>query len=83
MIFRPRAPTLREIAQTAPYFHDGSVKTLEEVVEVYDRGGTRNPNLDAKVKPLRLSKQEKKDLIAFMQTLTGELLKVEAPPLPQ
>ena len=78
-----KTPTLREIAQTAPYFHDGSAKTIEEVVEVYDRGGTRNPNLDAKVKPLRLTKQESKDLVAFMQTLTGEPLKVEAPPLPE
>jgi cytochrome c peroxidase len=78
-----RTPTLREIAQTAPYFHDGSATTLAEVVEVYDRGGTRNPHLDAKVKPLRLSRQEKMNLVAFMQTLTGEQLNVEAPPLPQ
>jgi cytochrome c peroxidase len=78
-----RTPTLREIALTAPYFHDGSATTLAEIVEVYDRGGTRNPHLDAKIKPLRLSKQEQKDLVEFLQTLTGEPLKVEAPALPQ
>ena len=78
-----KTPTLREIAPTAPYFHDGSAQTLDQVVEVYDRGGTRNPNLDAKIKPLKLTKQEQKDLVEFMQTLTGEPLKVEAPPLPQ
>ena len=78
-----KTPTLRDIAQTGPYFHDGSAKTLEEVVAVHDRGGKRNPNLDAKIKPLPLSKQEKKDLVEFMQTLTGAPRKVEAPPLPQ
>jgi len=78
-----RTPTLREIALTSPYFHDGSATTLAEVVEVYDRGGTKNPHLDPKIKPLRLSNQEQKDLVEFLQTLTGEPLKVEAPALPQ
>ena len=78
-----KTPTLREIALTAPFFHDGSAKTLGEVVEIYDRGGTRNPHLDAKIKPLRLTKRESKDLVEFMQTLTGEPPKVEVPPLPQ
>jgi cytochrome c peroxidase len=78
-----KTPTLREIAQTGPYFHDGSAKTLEEVVAVHAGGGRKNPNLDAKIRPLRLSNREQKDLVEFLQTLTGEPLKVEAPELPE
>lgn len=46
-----KTPTLREIARTAPYMHDGSVQSLEEVVEFYDRGGQPNPHLDAEIRP--------------------------------
>ena len=52
--------------------HDGSLKTLEEVVEHYDKGGTPNPHLSEKMKPLHLTKQEKADLVAFMKALSGE-----------
>jgi len=78
-----KTPKLREIAETYPYFHDGSAKTLEEVVEIYDRGGTKNLYLDPKIKPLRLTKQEKADLVEFMKSLTGEPLNIEKPALPQ
>ena len=66
-----KTPTLRDIALTAPYMHDGSVKTLADVVEYYDQGGHANPFLDAAIFPLHLTDQEKKDLVAFMQALTG------------
>jgi cytochrome c peroxidase len=66
-----KTPTLRNIALTAPYMHDGSVKTLADVVEYYDQGGHANPFLDAAIFPLHLTDQEKKDLVAFMQALTG------------
>jgi cytochrome c peroxidase len=78
-----KTPTVRNVAQTAPYMHDGSQKTLEEVVEWYDKGGHPNPHLDQKVKPLKLTTQEKADLVAFMQALTGELPKVERGRLPE
>lgn len=67
-----KTPTLREIARTAPYMHDGSLKTLEEVVEFYDKGGIKNKNLDEKMKPLNLTDQDKKDLVEFMKALNGE-----------
>jgi cytochrome c peroxidase len=67
-----KTPTLREIEHTAPYMHDGSLKTLEEVVEFYDKGGIKNKNLDEKIKPLHLTYQDKKDLVAFLKALSGE-----------
>jgi cytochrome c peroxidase len=66
-----KTPTLRNIALTAPYMHDGSVQTLEEVVEYYDQGGEKNRFLDPAIFPLKLTAQEKKDLVAFMQSLTS------------
>lgn len=61
-----KTPTLREVAKSAPYMHDGSLKTLEDVVEHYDRGGTANAYLDEEIFPLNLSKTEKADLIRFL-----------------
>jgi cytochrome c peroxidase len=61
-----KTPTLRNIALTAPYMHDGSQKTLEEVIEWYDKGGHPNEWLSDKMKPLKLTDQEKSDLLAFM-----------------
>lgn len=68
-----KTPTLREIALTGPYMHDGSVKTLEEVVEFYSQGGRRNPYLDPRVRPLGFSSGEKHALVAFLKTLTGRV----------
>jgi cytochrome c peroxidase len=62
-------PTLRGLKETWPYMHDGSLKSLEEVVDFYDRGGGRNLGLDSKIKPLGLSDDEKKALVAFLSTL--------------
>ena len=68
---RFKTPTLREIVRTAPYMHDGSIPTLERVVDFYDGGGRANPNLDQEIHPLRLSAAEKSDLIAFLRALGG------------
>jgi cytochrome c peroxidase len=78
-----KTPTIRNVALSAPYMHDGSQKTLEEVVEFYAKGGHPNPTLDAKLKPLKLSEQDKKDLVEFMKACTGEFPKVERARLPQ
>jgi cytochrome c peroxidase len=69
--WRYRTPTLRNVALTAPYMHDGSLATLLEVVEHYDRGGVPNEGLDPLVRPLGLSPLEKRDLVAFLEALTG------------
>jgi cytochrome c peroxidase len=65
-----KTPTLRDVALTAPYFHDGSAQTLMEVVEHYDSGGTASPSLSPNMKPLGLSAAEKEDLVAFLRALT-------------
>jgi cytochrome c peroxidase len=62
---------LREIARTAPYMHDGSFVTLDEVLQFYDRGGTANPFRDRELRPLGLSEEEKQALLAFLRSLTG------------
>jgi cytochrome c peroxidase len=54
-----KTPTLREVARSAPYMHDGEMATLEEVIDFYDAGGRPNPTLDAEINPLKLSDQEK------------------------
>ena len=64
-----KTPTLRGITKTAPYMHNGSFKTLEEVVEFYNRGGGTNPNLDPRIRPLGLSADEMRDLVAFLKAL--------------
>ncbi|HFD13017.1 MAG TPA: c-type cytochrome [Crenotrichaceae bacterium] len=74
-IGRFKTPTLRNIALTAPYMHDGSQKTLEEVVEYYNKGGEKNPFLDPAIFPLELTDQEKKDLVAFLKSLTSPQFK--------
>lgn len=66
-----RTPSLRDVARTAPYMHDGSFRTLREVVAFYDRGGNPNPNLDGVIRPLRLTARERRDLVAFLEALTG------------
>jgi cytochrome c peroxidase len=77
-----KTPTVRNAALTAPYMHDGSVATLEEVVEWYDKGGHANPHLSDKIKPLKLTPQEKADLVEFMKSCTGPTPTVETSRLP-
>jgi len=67
-----KTPTLREIARTAPYMHDGRFKTLEEVVKFYNQGGIKNPHLDNTLLPLELTEPEQQDLVALLKSLNGE-----------
>lgn len=76
---RFRTPSLRDVASTAPYMHDGSMATLEEVLDFYDRGGGPNPNLDPRLRPLGLSEGECRDLLAFLRSLDGEVVGLVAP----
>ncbi|MBI1247499.1 c-type cytochrome [bacterium] len=78
-----KTPTIRNITQTAPYMHDGSQKTLEEVVEWYDKGGHPNAYLSEKVQKLNLTEQDKTDLVNFMKACTGEFPKIETGRLPK
>jgi cytochrome c peroxidase len=66
-----KTPTLRDLTRTAPYMHDGSLATIEDVVAFYNKGGEWNKNLDERMKPLRLSNQEFDDLVAFLKALDG------------
>ena len=74
-----KTPTLRQIARTGPYMHDGSETTLRQVVDFYDRGGKPNKWLSKEIRPLHLSEQEKADLVAFLEALTGEVSGSEKP----
>lgn len=74
-----KTPTLRDVAQTEPYMHDGSFATLEEVVDFYDRGGNINPYQDPDIQPLDLTLQEKESLLAFLRSLSGEMRFGRAP----
>ena len=79
-----KTPTLRNIALTAPYMHDGSQETLEEVMVWYNKGGHKNAWLSDKMKPLNLTEQEVADVVAFMKEgLTGTFPKVETGRLPE
>ena len=66
---RFKTPTLRGVALSVPYMHDGSLKTLDDVVEFYSRGGVENPNRDGAIVPLNLSKDEVAALVAFLKAL--------------
>jgi cytochrome c peroxidase len=66
-----KTPSLRNVVLTGPYMHDGSAATLEEVIDLYDRGGGNGPNKSKLIYPLNLSGEEKADLVAFLKTLTG------------
>jgi cytochrome c peroxidase len=68
-----KTPTLREVALTAPYMHDGSIATLDEVIEFYSKGGGRNPYLDPRLRPFTLTGGEKRQLVAFLKTLSGRI----------
>jgi cytochrome c peroxidase len=77
-----KTPTVREVSRTAPYFHDGSAKTLMEVVEHYDRGGDVKTNLSPNIKPLNLTQDEKLALVSFMEGLSSPFISVKVPELP-
>jgi cytochrome c peroxidase len=70
-----KTPSLRNLTVTAPYMHDGSLATLEEVVSFYNKGGEDNPDKDSLLKPLGLSAKEQFSLVAFLKSLTGDNIK--------
>ena len=78
-----KTPTLRDVARRGPYMHDGSVPTLEAVIDLYDRGGIERSSRADEIHPLGLTKDEKADLIAFLHTLDGTLQPVLFPELPR
>ncbi len=79
-----KTPTIRNVASSAPYMHDGSQQSLEEVVEFYAKGGHPNPTLSDKIKKLDLTEQDKKDLVEFMkQGTTGTFPKINPSRLPE
>lgn len=67
-----KVPGLRNVAVTAPYMHDGSLRTLADVIEHYTRGGRGHPTTDPQIQPLKLSASDKQDLLAFLESLTDE-----------
>ncbi|MEZ6041419.1 MAG: cytochrome c peroxidase [Planctomycetaceae bacterium] len=78
-----KTPTIRNVALSAPYMHDGSLPTLEAVVEHYNVGGTKNKWLSDKMTPLNLNAQEKLDLVEFMRACTGSFPYVTSGRLPE
>ncbi len=78
-----KVPTLRDVARRAPYMHDGSVPTLEAVIDLYNEGGIDRPSRSELIHPLGLTPREKMDLIAFLQTLTGAPRSFDLPVLPR
>ncbi len=76
-----KTPTLLNVGRSAPYFHDGSVATLEEAVDVMAGGGLRNPHLDAALKPVALTLAERSDLLAFLRALDVDA-EISQPELP-
>jgi cytochrome c peroxidase len=79
-----KTPTLRDVARRAPYMHDGSEGTLEQVIELYDKGGrVRRASLATEVHPLQLTAQDKRDLVDFMLTLSSPPQPVNVPSLPR
>ena len=77
-----KTPTLLDIAESAPYFHDGSVATLEEAVDLMLAGGIKNPVGDANLEPRKLTAEQRADLLAFLRALNADY-RITPPPLPQ
>ncbi len=78
-----RTPPLREVGQTGPYMHNGVFETLTEVVEFYNDGGGQNPNLDPLVRPLGLTTNEVADIVAFLDSITGDPIIIQPPDMPE
>lgn len=78
-----KTPTLRNVDQRAPYLHNGAAATLEEVIELYDKASERRPSVSAEIQPLNLSETDRRDLVAFLQTLTSNDPQITLPVLPR
>jgi cytochrome c peroxidase len=81
-IGRFRTPPLRYIEYTAPYMHNGVFETLEEVIDFYDEGGGEDENRSALIEPLGLSEDQKFDLLEFLESLSGDEIRIDPPQLP-
>ncbi len=77
-----KTPTLREIARTAPYMHNGEYQTLEQVIEHYVKGGVVKTNLSPDMKAVKLTKQEQNDLVEFLKALSEKIQPISVPILP-
>jgi cytochrome c peroxidase len=75
-----KTPSLRNVAMSAPYMHDGSLKTLEDVVDFYAGGGNSSPQLDSLIQPLHLSARDRADIVEFMKSLNGGMPPDAGPP---
>lgn len=80
---RFRTPTLREVSNTAPYMHDGSLGTMEDVIEFYNKGGGSDPRKDPLLQPLNLTENEKSDLVEFLKSLSGTPIRPGELDIPQ
>jgi cytochrome c peroxidase len=78
-----RTPSVREVGQTGPYMHNGAFRTLDEVVDFYNRGGGKDTAKDPLLSPLGLTQQEMDDLMEFLLGLTGDPIIVDIPSLPE
>jgi cytochrome c peroxidase len=78
-----KTPTLRDVTRRGPYMHDGSLATLDDVIDLYNRGGIDRPSRDDEIHQLNLPQSEKADLVAFLQTLSGKPEQVSVPVLPR
>jgi len=78
-----KTPTLRNVDRRAPYMHNGTLATLRDVVELYDRGGIDRPSRSREIRPLGLAAEDKEALLAFMRTLTSADGPVTVPELPR
>ena len=78
-----RTPTLREVAGSAPYMHDGQLSTLADVVKFYNAGGGTRPTKDAALKPLELTEAEQADIVEFLKTLSGTAIEVDPGDMPK
>ena len=81
--YKFKTPSLREITRTAPYMHNGAFETLEDVIDFYNAGGGKIPNKDRLLTPLGLTDTEMDDLVAFLESLAGDEIKIKAPELPK
>lgn len=77
-----RTPSLRELKHTAPYMHNGIFKSLDAVIAFYNQGGGQHVNQSPLLRPLGLTAEEQRELVAFLESLSGDSLADKPPPLP-
>mgnify|MGYP003636258376 FL=1 len=78
-----KTPSLRDLPENGPFMHDASMNTLEEVIKHYEKGGIQRESLSPEMKPFKLTETERDDLIAFINSLTGPVLGIKFPDIPE